>query len=105
HGRHDDLFTDYQAFNGATIRILTEQPLSLAEHARYFSRVTGSTVTQSGAVFHVLQGEGFNAQAYRQHVLQPAYALFHRIPDWLPVLDDPLARAVCGQPRCNPSPR
>ncbi|MEK9895304.1 MAG: glycosyltransferase family 39 protein [Burkholderiaceae bacterium] len=100
HGRHDDLFTDYRAFNGATVRVLSERPLNPVDYAPFFAQIRRWQISQDGVEFEVLEGTGFNAEVYRQRVLQPAYQTFHRIPAWLPVLDDPLARAVCGQPRC-----
>ena len=66
----------------------------------YFSQVSYLTVMQDGVPFYVVEGVGFNFQAYRQGVLGDIFKRFYNIPQWLPMTGCPFCERYCGQVRC-----
>jgi hypothetical protein len=58
-------------------------------------------VQVSGARFHAVLGQGFNAQAYHREVLGTIYEKYYQIPQWLPMTGCPFCERYCGAVRCN----
>ena len=100
HARQDDMLVDFSIYDGKTIRIITGAPPVLDSYKPYFAQVSLKTVMQDGVAFHVVEGVGFNYQAYRQGVLGDIYKSFYNIPKWLPMSRCPFCERYCGQVRC-----
>ena len=100
HARQDDMLLDFSVYNGKTIRIITGSAPDLNSFKPYFSQVSYLTVMQDGVSFYVVEGVGFNFQAYRQGVLGDIFKRFYNIPQWLPMTGCPFCDRYCGQVRC-----
>ncbi|SFC16893.1 Dolichyl-phosphate-mannose-protein mannosyltransferase [Polaromonas sp. OV174] len=100
HARQDDVQVDFSVYQGKTVRILTPDVPKLNEFSPYFEAVREFSFEQDGVPFYVVEGRGFNYQAYRQGVLGEAYRLFYNIPSWLPMTGCPFCERYCGQVRC-----
>jgi hypothetical protein len=100
HARQDDFETDFSQFQGQTIRILLSDPAVLSDFAPYFESVKAIQIEQDGATFHGVEGLHFNYDAYKNGVLREIYQRYYNIPGWLPMIDCPFCRQVCGQVRC-----
>ena len=85
HARHDDILTDWRAFQGRDLVILGREPLALQEYRPYFREVEERHIEARGATFHVVLGRGFDYAAYREGVLKPVRERWYRIPRGLPV--------------------
>jgi hypothetical protein len=84
HARHDDVLTDFRAFDGRDILILDKEAPDLADYEPYFREVKVDTLQVRGATFWRVRGHGFNHAAYHAGVLVPARRLWYAIPAWLP---------------------
>ncbi len=100
HARQDDMLVDFSVYNGKTIRVITGGSPELDTFKPYFERVSKLTVMQNGVAFYVVEGIGFNYQAYRQGVLGDIFKQFYNIPIWLPMTGCPFCERYCGQVRC-----
>ncbi|MDQ3060480.1 MAG: glycosyltransferase family 39 protein [Pseudomonadota bacterium] len=100
HARQDDMLVDFSLYNGKAIRIITAAKPVLEKFQPYFQTVSVDTFTQDGVAFYVVEGVGFNYEAYRQGVLGVAFQQFYNIPPWLPMTGCPFCERYCGQVRC-----
>jgi hypothetical protein len=100
HARQDDLLVDYARFDGKTIRIISFSRPELPDYAPYFQQVTLLDMSQSGAQFFVVEGQGFRYELYRQQVLGEIFRRYYNIPAWLPMTGCPFCERYCGQVRC-----
>ena len=100
HARQDDMLVDFSVYNEKTIRIITGSAPDLNSFKPYFSQVSQLMVMQDGVPFYVVEGVGFNFQAYRQDVLGDIFKRFYNIPQWLPMTGCPFCERYCGQVRC-----
>jgi len=103
HSRQDDLQIDFGAFEGKTVRIFSHSPFQEAQFSPYFKQIHTQSFQVQGARFYWLEGIGFDAQAYRQGVLQDIANTYHRIPRWLPILGSPFCQRY-GFAHCSPQP-
>jgi hypothetical protein len=101
HARQDDLWVDFREYDGRTLRIIDSHDMTLSDYAPYFTAVRAFDVTQDGAVFHVVEGQGFQWSVYRDKVLRQIYAERHQIPAWLPMTGCPFCERFCGALRCD----
>ncbi len=100
HARQDDMLVDFSVYAGKTIRVLQGSPPDLAIYRPYFASVTVETIQQSGVDFYVVEGRGFNYEAYKAGVLTTIYQRYYKVPQWLPMTGSPFAERLCGQVRC-----
>jgi hypothetical protein len=101
HARQDDLWVDFRAYQGRTLRIIDSHDMALSDYAPFFTSVRAFDVTQDGAVFHVIEGQGFQFEVYRDKVLRQIYAQRHQIPAWLPMTGCAFCERFCGALRCD----
>ncbi|RYX96076.1 MAG: phospholipid carrier-dependent glycosyltransferase [Comamonadaceae bacterium] len=101
HARQDDVLVDFSFYQGKTIRIILggDKP-RLDEFAPYFESVRELSINQDGVTFYIVEGVGFNYQAYRSGVLATIHSRFFNIPTWLPMTGCPFCERLCGQVRC-----
>ena len=100
HARQDDMLVDYSIYQGKTVRVILSSTPNMADFAPYFERVRALPIEQSGVVFYVVEGEGFNFEAYRSGVLGEIFKRYYKIPNWLPMTGCPFCERYCGQVRC-----
>lgn len=85
HARHDDILTDWRAYEGRDLVILRRDAPELARYRPYFRDVQVRRLEVRGATFHAVVGRGFGYAAYREGVLRPVRERWYRIPAILPV--------------------
>ncbi len=100
HARQDDMLVDFSVYAGKTIRVLQGSRPDLANYRPYFASVTVDTIQQSGVDFYVVEGRGFDYEAYKAGVLATIYQRYYKVPQWLPMTGSPFAERLCGQVRC-----
>lgn len=84
HARHDDLVTDFRAYDGRNIMILRKNPPKAEDYAQYFREFTWQALQQDGATFWIVLGRGFRYSVYRDQVLSKVRDRYYRIPGYLP---------------------
>lgn len=102
HARQDDLVVDYSRFDGRTIRVLRTSAPAPGEYEPYFHAVRTWQVVQDGQPFHVVEGQGFRFDVYRQQVLNEVNRRYYAFPAWLPVRGCVFCERLCGAARCAP---
>jgi hypothetical protein len=85
HARHDDILTDWRAYEGRDLVILRRDEPELASYRPYFRDVQARRFEVRGATFHAVLGRGFGYAPYREGVLKPVRERWYRIPPRLPV--------------------
>jgi 4-amino-4-deoxy-L-arabinose transferase-like glycosyltransferase len=85
HARHDDIVTDWRAYQGRDLAILRRDQPVLAHYRPYFHEVEARRFEVRGAPFYAVLGRGFDYAAYREGVLKPVRERWYRIPRALPV--------------------
>ena len=85
HARHDDIVTDWRAYQGRDLAILRRDEPVLAHYRPYFHEVEARRFEVRGAPFYAVLGRGFDYNAYREGVLKPVRERWYRIPRALPV--------------------
>jgi len=85
HARHDDILTDWRAYQGRDLAILRRDEPVLAQYRPYFREVEARRFEVRGAPFYAVLGRGFDYAAYREGVLKPVRERWYRIPRALPV--------------------
>jgi 4-amino-4-deoxy-L-arabinose transferase-like glycosyltransferase len=85
HARHDDILTDWRAYEGRDLVILRRDEPELANYRPYFREARAQRFEVRGATFHAVLGRGFGYAAYREGVLRPVRERWYRIPPRLPV--------------------
>jgi hypothetical protein len=100
HARQDDMLVDYSVYQGQTVRVILSDTPNMADFAPYFQSVRALQVEQSGVTFHVVEGVGFDFEAYRRGVLGEIFKRYYNIPTWLPMTGCPFCVRYCGQVRC-----
>jgi len=101
HSRQDDQLVDFSLYQGKTIRILHSAVPNLEDYRPYFDSVELLSFSQNGATFNVIEGHGFNYEAYRSGVLGAIFKSYYNIPTWLPMTGCPFCVRYCGQVRCK----
>lgn len=84
HARQDDLITDFRAFNGRNILILSKDEPVLLQFAPYFSKVESKQFELHGATMYLVLGYDFDYEMYRDTVLRQIRDKYYRIPEFLP---------------------
>ena len=102
HARQDDMLVDYSLYQGKTVRVILSDEPNMADFTPYFQSVRALTVQQNGVTFHVVEGVGFDYEAYRSGVLGEIFKRYYKIPQWLPMTGCPFCVRYCGQVRCAP---
>ncbi len=85
HGRHDDILTDFRALAGKNILVLRKNTPDAADYTPFFAKVEMRQFELYGATYHLVLGEGFDYQRYRDRVLRPLRDHYYRIPSYLPL--------------------
>ncbi len=85
HARFDDNITDFHAFAGKTIRIVSTRRIDPASLAPYFSSVNVTERMLDGARFWVADGHEFRFEPYHEHVLKSVAENYYRLPAFLPL--------------------
>jgi hypothetical protein len=85
HARHDDILTDWRAYQGRDLAILTREAPQLERYRPYFRDVQAQRFELRGAPFYAVLARGFDYAAYRGGVLRPVRERWYRIPAVLPV--------------------
>jgi len=85
HARHDDILTDWRAYQGRNFVIQRREEPTLAEYRPYFREVEARRIVARGATYYAVLGRGFDYAAYREGVLKPVRERWYRIPPALPV--------------------
>jgi hypothetical protein len=85
HARHDDILTDWRAYDGADLAIVRREPPPLEDYRPYFREVEARTLPIRGATLYAVLGRGLDYRAYRSGVLAAVRERYYRIPAWLPV--------------------
>ena len=85
HARHDDILTDWRAYEGRDLVILRRDEPELANYRAYFRDVQARRFEVRGATFHAVLARGFGYARYREGVLKPVRERWYRIPQALPV--------------------
>ncbi len=83
HGRQDDLRTDWRTHAGRNVLFITAKEDELERARGWFSSSTVHRVELRGATLLVLQGRGFDYEAYRQDVLKPVSDRYYEMPGFL----------------------
>jgi len=84
HARHDDMLTDFRAFDGRDILVVSKEAPEPDEYTPYFEHVTVREERVHGATFHFVEGRGFRYAAYRDGVLDEIRRRWYAVPPWLP---------------------
>ncbi len=84
HARHDDILTDFRALDGRDILIVRRKEVSTDDYAPFFERLAVREVVIRGAVFRLVEGQGFRYPAYRDRVLEAVRERYYAVPRWLP---------------------
>lgn len=84
YARQDDMLTDFRAFRGRNILILSKSAPDLGAYKPYFKRVESKIFSVREAEFHLVLGYEFNYEQYREGVLKQIKDKYYRIPAWLP---------------------
>ncbi len=85
HARHDDILTDFRALAGRDILIVRKDAdYSAADYEPYFERVTYRQLPVRGATMHLIEGQGFRYEIYRDRVLDEVRRRWYALPAWLP---------------------
>jgi len=103
HARQDDLSFDYRTLDGLPVRVFGNKAFDLDRYTPYFEQVEASTFEVAGVTYHVLDGQGFNYEAYRESYLVEAAKNFYQLPAWLPVFGQPFCERYDLQD-CSPTP-
>ena len=84
HARFDDSLTNFQDYDGRTIRVVSAKPLREEAFLPFFDSVRLQEIDVSGARFWIADGVGFRFHAYREEVLSGIAKNYYRAPSWLP---------------------
>ncbi|MBI1819067.1 MAG: glycosyltransferase family 39 protein [Nitrospirae bacterium] len=85
HGRQDDILTDFRAFSGKNILVLTDRESPIEEYLPYFRKVEVKKVIIEDAVFYLILGHDFKFDQYRERILKPIKESYYTIPSYLPL--------------------
>ena len=84
YARQDDFLTDFRAWQGDRVVVVSKRPFSPERYRPWFDRARTEELPFYGVTLHLLVGEGFRYPAYRRDVLEPVRARYYRLGDWLP---------------------
>lgn len=84
HARHDDILTDFRVLAGRDFLIVRKDPYRADEYEPYFESVRSREVRVRGAVFYLIEGQGFRYERYRDGVLEEVRRRYYAVPRWLP---------------------
>lgn len=84
HARQDDILTDFRAFKGRNILVLSKSEPILPEFTPYFKRIETKEFTLHGVSFYLVLGYDFNYDQYKEGVLRAIKNKYYKIPDFLP---------------------
>lgn len=70
YGRQDDLATDFRAFDGEDVVMVSKRPIRAASFDPYFRSVERREIDLHEVTLHVAAGRGFRFERYRSGVLE-----------------------------------
>jgi hypothetical protein len=85
HGRQDDILTDWREWEGRDALVVFRRPPPAAAYEGLFDSVRLATVEVEGHTFHLVLGDRFRLDAFRERVLVPVRDRYYDVPDWLPM--------------------
>jgi 4-amino-4-deoxy-L-arabinose transferase-like glycosyltransferase len=86
YGRQDDMLTDFRVLKGETLYILLRrESQDPAEYTPFFTEVQVHRLEVRGAGFTVVEGRGFDYEAYREAVIVAVLERHYDPPGWLPI--------------------
>lgn len=85
HARHDDILTDFRAFDGRNILVLAKDARDSSRFTPYFRKVDIKPLEVRGAKYWIVLGQGFDFAAYRETVLESVRERWYAIPRFLPM--------------------
>lgn len=83
HGRQDDFITDFSAFDGRDLMVLSGGPKDGQATQPFFESVETHEIQIRGARIPLVLGRGFKFAAYRDSVLRGVAEKYYRMPAWL----------------------
>lgn len=89
YGRQDDLLTDYRAFDGHDVLLVSKRPVARESFEPYFRAVERRRLELHGVTLHLAAGRDFRFDRYREGVLVPVRERYYRVPRVLPVVSCP----------------
>ena len=105
YAREDDFLTDFRTWRGDRVVVISKRPLPPERYRPWFARVRTEELPFYGVTLHLLVGDGFRFEAYRQDVLEPVRARYYRLgqwlPAWVPVEDCPFCGKYFGDATCG----
>ena len=78
------MLTDFRAFHGRNILILSKSAPDMQQYTPYFKHVEIKVFTVREANFYLMLGYDFNYEKYRDGVLSVIRDRYYKIPSWLP---------------------
>ncbi len=84
HARHDDIYTDFRAFDKQNIAIVRTTPPDMNTYRPYFQAVAVTEIKLENTSLYVIQGSAFRYDVYRELVLRPIKNNYYQLPAWLP---------------------
>lgn len=87
HARHDDIVTDFRAFDGKNILILLKKAPEFDHYGPYFKSIEFKQFTVRGATYYLVLGRGFDYRTYREKVLRVVKDKYYAVPRYLPMGD------------------
>lgn len=85
HGRQDDILTDWRQWDGRDALVVFREAPSAAAYEDFFDAVRVVPVTVAGHTFHLVLGDRFRLESYRERILVPIRDRYYDVPDWLPM--------------------
>jgi hypothetical protein len=89
HGRQDDFITDFRAFDGRNLMVLSSRGKDAAATHAFFESVEAREIEIHGARIAFVLGRGFKYAAYHDAVLRRIAHDYYRMPGWLARLSKP----------------
>lgn len=83
HGRQDDLLTDFRAFAGRDLMIVTNRERDIRRAGDWFARIEVKELPVHDAGLFLVLGEDFQYDVYRDQVLQEIANRYYWTPPWL----------------------
>jgi len=101
YARQDDFLTDFRAWDGERVVVVSKRPFELETYRPWFERLETAELELHGATFPLLVGDGFRFVAYRDEVLDQVRRTYYDVPDWLPVLGCPFCEKYFPEAACG----
>ncbi len=96
-GREDDKKTNFKAMDGQDLTIFVPHEKELKKLQPFFTSVSVQPFdVENGVTYYLVQGQGFDYEAYRQKILTVVNEKFYTAPSWFPKIAEWLGVDGCG---------